>query len=100
MAMVFIMEYMTHGNSLLLHGYFPVTSQTDITDERYHELRLDIKKVLKENKRINQSSFEEEDDPDLEEDDPNIPLRRRDGQGPGDPEFKGTVECLRMAPHV
>jgi hypothetical protein len=55
---------------------------------------------LKENKRINQSSFEEEDDPDLEEDDPNIPLRRRDGQGPGDPEFKGTVECLRMAPHV
>ena len=49
---------------------------------------------MKENKRINQSSFEEEDDPDLEEDDPNIPLRRRDGQGPGDPEFKGTVECL------
>ena len=43
---------------------------------------------------MNQSSFEEEDDPDLEEDDPNIPLRRQDDEGQGDPESKGTVECL------
>ena len=33
-------------------------------------------------------------EPDLMSEDPNIPLQRREDQGPVDPEFKGTVKCL------
>jgi len=51
---------------------------------------------LKENKNINQSSLEEEDDLDLQEGDPNTFLQDdvMINQGPGDPEFKGSAECL------
>ena len=46
---------------------FPVSTQTDIMDEKYHELRFDIKMVLQENMHVGQDSFGE----DLEEEDPN-----------------------------
>ena len=66
----------------------------EITDEEYHEFRLELKRVNEANKHINQDNFEDVDEPDLMDDDPNIPLQRREDQGRGDPEFKGTVESL------
>ena len=51
-ALVFMMEFMAQEFHSLFLDMFPEPSQTDITDEEYHELRLDIKKILDDNKNI------------------------------------------------
>ena len=62
---------------------FAPATKTDITDEQYHEFRLETRKGQRGQR-----------EPDLMDEDPTIPLQRREDQGPVDPEFKGTVECL------
>ena len=69
-------------------------AHTHITDEQCYEFRLELKKVLKANKNVTQDNFEDVEEPDLMDDDPNIPLQRREHQGRADPEFKGTVQSL------
>ena len=65
-AMVFMMEQMAHESHESFMD-FPVSTQTDIMDEKYHELRFDVKMVLQENMHVGQDSFGQ----DLEEEDPN-----------------------------
>ena len=84
--MVFMMEYMVAESHSSFMEVFAPAPQTDITDEQYHEFRPELKRVKEANPHITQANFEE--------DDPNVPLRRREDQGPVDPELKGTVECL------
>ena len=48
----------------------------------------------RKSKNISQANFEDADEPDLMDDDPNIPLQRCEDQGRAGPEFKGTVESL------
>ena len=101
--MVLMMEYLVSESHKSCMELCAPWTRTDITDERYHEFRLELKKLKNENKHLSHSpaSFEDVDEPDLMDDDPNIPLQRREGQGPGDPEFKGTVESLsRESKHI
>ena len=92
--MLFMMEYLADESHKNFMEFFAPSTQTDITDEQYHEFRLELKKVLKANKNVTQDNFEDVEEPDLMDDDPNIPLQRREHQGRADPEFKGTVENL------
>ena len=89
-----MMEYLADESHKNFMEFFAPSTQTDITDEQYHEFRLELKKVLKANKNVTQDNFEDVEEPDLMDDDPNIPLQRREHQGRADPEFKGTVENL------
>ena len=93
-SMVFKMEYLVHESHKNFVDIVAPPTRTDITDEQYHEFRLELKRVKEANKHINQDNFEDVDEPDLMDDDPNIPLQRREGQGPVDPEFNCTVESL------
>ena len=91
-SMVFMMEYLVHESHKSFMEFFAPSTRTDITDEQYHEFRLELKRVKEANRHINQDNFEDVDEPDLMDDDPNIPLQRHEDQGPADPELKGTVE--------
>ena len=91
---VFMMEYMVDESHSSFMDIFVPSTHTDITDEKYHEFRLALKKVKEENQYLGPDNFEDVEEPDLMDDDPNIPLQRREDQGRGDPEFKGAIENL------
>ena len=77
----------------LLHPSWILTStQTEISYDDYHDFHLEIKRVIEANKHITVDNFEDVEEPDLNDDDPNIPLQRQEGQHRGDPEFKGKLE--------
>ena len=71
----------------------PIT-ETEISYDKYHEFHVDVKRVINANKHITVNNFENAEEPDLNDDDPNIRLQRREDQGRGDPEFKGKLEKL------
>ena len=73
--------------------YVPIT-ETEISYDKYHEFHVDVKRVINANKHITVNNFENAEEPDLNDDDPNIRLQRREDQGRGDPEFKGKLEKL------
>ena len=50
--------------------------------------------MINANKHITVDNFEDVEEPDLNDDDPNIPLQRQENQGRVDPEFKGKLENL------
>ena len=60
-AMVFMMEYMVAESHSSFMEVFAPASQTDITDEQYHEFRLELRRVKEANTHITQANFEEED---------------------------------------
>ena len=93
-SMVFMLEYLACESHKNFMQIFAPSARTDITDEQYHEFRLELKRVKQANKNVSQDNFENVEEPDFMGDDPNIPLQRCEGQGPVDPEFKGTVESL------
>ena len=69
--------------------------------KKYHEFKLDIEKVLKDNEHINADNFLDIEGPDLVDDDPNTPLPDLQGQGSADPEYKNTIESLNIeAKHI
>ena len=68
----------------------------EISWDKYHEFKLDIEKVLKDNEHINPDNFLDIEEPDLVDDDPNTPLPDLQGQGGADPEYKNTSESLNI----
>jgi CHAD domain-containing protein len=59
--MVFMMEYMVAESHSSFMEVFAPASQTDITDEQYHEFRLELRRVKEANTHITQANFKEED---------------------------------------
>ena len=55
---------------------------------------LEVQRVVEANKNVTLDNFEDIEEPDLNDDDPHIPLQRREDQGRADPEYKGTIESL------
>ena len=67
-----------------------------ITYDQYHEFKLDIGKVLKDNAHITADNFLDVEEPDLADDNPTIPAPNLQGPGTGDPEYKHTIESLNI----
>ena len=93
-SMLMMLEYLVHESHKNFMEIFAPSTRTDITDEQCYEFRLELKKVFEANKNATQDNFENVEEPDLMDDDPNIPLQRREDQGRADPEFKGTAGSL------
>jgi len=68
----------------------------EISYDKYHEFKLDIGKVLKDNEHITPDNFLDVEEPDLVDDDPETPLPDLQGQGRADPEYKNTIESLNI----
>ena len=68
----------------------------EISWDKYHEFKLDIEKVLKDNEHIDADNFLDVEEPDLVDDDPETPLPDLQGQGSADPEHKNTIESLNI----
>ena len=68
----------------------------EISYDKYHEFKLDIEKVLKDNEHIDADNFLDVEEPDLVDDDPETPLPDLQGQNRADPEYKGTIESLNI----
>ena len=66
----------------------------EISWEKYHEFKLDVEKVLKDNEHLSAENFLGAEDPDMVDDDPTIPVPDLQGPGAGDPEYKNTIESL------
>ena len=86
-SMVFMMEYLARESHKNFMEIFAPSTRTDISDEEYHEFRLELKRVVEDNKNVNQDNFEDAEEP-------FIPLQRREDQDRVEPEFQGTVESL------
>ena len=67
-----------------------------ITYDQYHEFKLDMGKVLKDNAHITADNFLDVEEPDLADDDPTIPAPNLQEPGAGDPEYKHTIESLNI----
>ena len=67
-----------------------------ISYDKYHEFKLDIDKVLKDNEHIDADNFLDIEEPDLADDDPATPLPDLQGPSRADPEYKNTVESLNI----
>ena len=93
-SLLFFMEYMAGESLTTFMETFAPSTQTDISYDDYHDFHLEVKRVIEENKNITVDNFENVEEPDLNDDDPNIPLQRREDQGRGDPEYKGRLENL------
>jgi hypothetical protein len=95
-SLLFFMEYVADtALASFMEVYVPST-QTEISYDTYHEFHLDVKRVIRDNKHITLENFEDVEEPDLNDDDPNIPLQRQEDQHRGDPEFKGKLETLAL----
>ena len=68
----------------------------EISWDKYHEFKLDVEKVSKDNEHLSAENFFEAEDPDLVDDGPNTPLPNLQGQANADPEYKNTVESLNI----
>ena len=68
----------------------------EITYDQYHEFKLDITKVLKDNEHITSDNFLDVEEPDLADDDPETPLPDLQGPSSADPEYKNTIESLNI----
>ena len=88
------MEYAADTSLISFMDIYVPTTQTEISCDTYHDFHLDVKRVINANKHLTVDNFEDVEEPDLNDDDPNIPLQRREDQGRGDPEFKGKLENL------
>ena len=81
--------------STFMNQYAPMMGY-EISWDTYHEFKLDIDKVLKDNEHLSAENFLGAEDPDLVDDDPNTPLPDLQGQSAGDPEYKHTIESLNI----
>ena len=81
--------------STFMDQYAPMMGY-EISYDTYHEFKLDIDKVLKDNEHLGAENFLGAEDPDLVDDDPNTPLPDLQGQSAGDPEYKHTIESLNI----
>ena len=88
------MEYLAGESLTTFMETFVPSTQTDISCDDYHDFHLEVKRVIEANKHITPDNFENVEEPDLNDDDPNILLQRREDQGRGDPEYKGKPESL------
>ena len=68
----------------------------EISYDKYHEFKLDIDKVLRDNEHIDADNFLDIEEPDLADDDPETPLPDLQGQSRADPEYKNTIESLSI----
>ena len=93
-SLVFMLEYLASESLTTFMEAFGPSTRTDISYDEHHDFHLELKRVAEANKNVTQDNFEDTEEPDLMDDDPNIPLQRREDQGRADPEFKGTVESL------
>ena len=67
-----------------------------VSYDKYHEFKLGIDKVLKDNEDIDADNFLDIEEPDLADDDPATPLPDLQGPSRADPEYKKTVESLNI----
>ena len=81
--------------STFMNQYAPMMGY-EISWDTYHEFKLDIDKVLKDNEHLSAENFFGAEDPDLVDDDPNTPLPDLQEQSAGDPEYKHTIESLNI----
>ena len=68
----------------------------EISFDKYHEFKLDIDKVLKDNAHIHADNFLDIEEPDLAHDDPETPFPDLQAQSRADPEYKNTIESLNI----
>ena len=76
--------------------YYAPAMGYEISYDQYHEFKLDIGKLLKDNEHITSDNFLDVEEPDLVDDDPETPLPDLRGQGRADPEYKNTIESLNI----
>ena len=76
--------------------YYAPAMGYEISYGQYHEFKLDIGKVLKDNEHITSDNFLDVEEPDLVDDDPETPLPDLQGQSRADPEYKNTIESLNV----
>ena len=81
--------------STFMDQYAPMMGY-EISWDKYHEFKLDIDKVLKDNENLSTDNFLDVEVPDLVDDNPETPLPDLQGQGTGDPEYKNTIESLNI----
>ena len=81
--------------STFMDQYAPMMGY-EISWDKYHEFKLDIDKVLKDNENISTDNFLDVEEPDLVDDNPETPLPDLQGQSAGDPEYKNTIESLNI----
>ena len=93
-SLLFFMEFVADTSLTSFLEDYASSTQAQIQYDTYHEFHLEVKRVFEANKQITVDNFENVEEPDLNDDDPNIPLQRREDQGRGDPEFKGKLENL------
>ena len=81
--------------STFMNQYAPSMGY-EISWEKFHEFKLDITRVLKDNEHITADNFLDTEDPEMVDDDPNTPLPDLQGQSSADPEYKHTIESLNI----
>ena len=68
----------------------------EITHDQYHEFKLDIGTVLKNNTHVTADNFLDVEEPDLVDDDITIPAPNLEAPGTGDVEYKHAIESLNI----
>ena len=81
--------------STFMEQYAPMMGY-EISYDTYHEFKLDIDTILKDNEHLSAENFFGAEDPDMVDNDPNTPLPDLQGQSAGDPEYKHTIESLNI----
>ena len=89
-----LMEFVADTSLTSFLEDYVSSTQAQIQYDTYHEFHREVKRVFESNKQITVDNFETVEEPGLNDDDPNIPLQRREDQGRGDPGFKGKLENL------
>ena len=74
-SMLMMLEHLAHESHKNFMEIFAPSTRTDIADEQYHEFHLELKKILEANKNVTQDNLENVQEPDLMDDDPNIPFQ-------------------------
>ena len=73
--------------STFMEQYAPIMGY-EISYDKYHEFKLDIDQVLKDNEHLGAENFFGAKDPQMVDDDPETPLPDLQRPGAGDPEYK------------
>ena len=95
-SLLLMMEALAHASFKTFMEYYAPAMNFEVSYDDYHEFKLASGKVLEDNRNITSDNFLGVEEPELVDDDPETPLPDHQGQGPVDPEYKGTIESLNV----
>ena len=81
--------------SIFMEHWAPMM-RFQITYDQYHEFKLEIGTVLKNNTHVTADNFLDVEEPDLVDDDITIPAPNLEAPGTGDTEYKHAIESLNI----